>query len=347
MPDMTGRVVVVGGGTAGVEAAGQLAKLGLAVTLVEKENAIGGHIKNWHHLFPNRRDGKEVINYLRDQLNHDNITLLTGEKINGFVKKGGSFQLHSASGRELNADAVLLTTGFDLFKSERKEEYGYGIYDNVITSSDLEMMFNNKGIRLKNGEKPDKVGIIHCVGSRDEKVGNFYCSKLCCVTAVKQAIEIKDSLDNVQVFCFYMDMRMGGAMYEEMYREAQEKYRINFIRGKVSEIGQNIDSKLVAKVEDTLAGRPLKMELDMIVLMAGMEMSKEGEKLAAAGKLNTGENRFFEASDPHLGSNISNVKGLFYAGTCTAPMNITETIAHARGAVDDIIDYLKKQHKGR
>ena len=137
-----------------------------------------------------------------------------------------------------------------------------------------------------------------------------------------------------------MDMRMGGALYEEMYREAQEKHGINFIRGKVSEVSTNINGRLVIKAEDTLAGRPLKMELDMLVLMAGMEMAEEGTRLAEMENLRTGGNRFFTPIDYHFGSNKSNIKGLFYAGTCTAPMNITETISHARGAVSDIIDYL-------
>ena len=87
------------------------------------------------------------------------------------------------------------------------------------------------------------------------------------------------------------------------------------------------------------------MELDLLVLMAGMEMSEEGSKLADAGKLDIGENRFFAAADNHFGSNKSKVKGLFYAGTCTAPMNITETISHARSAVADIIDYLNGDRK--
>jgi len=342
---MTGNVVVVGGGTAGMEAAGQLAKAGLSVTLIEKEKDLGGHLKEWYHLFPDRRPGEEVLSYLKTQIAHDNIRLLTGNGVGGFHKKGSDFIINTSSGDEIKADAVLLTTGFDLFKSERKEEYGYGIYDNVITSPDLEKMFRSGEIKLKNGKTPEKIGIVHCVGSRDEKVGNLYCSKLCCVTAVKQAIELKEILNDCKVFCFYMDMRMGGALYEELYREAQEKYGIAFIRGKVSEVGVNISKKLVVKAEDTLSGRPLKMELDLLVLMAGMEMSDGGSKLASAGKLDIGENRFFTAADNHFGSNRSNVKGLFYAGTCTAPMNITETISHARSAVADIIDYLNNDRK--
>src|SRR4030042_5035419 len=113
-----------------------------------------------------------------------------------------------------------------------------------------------------------------------------------------------------------MDMRMGGALYEELYRESQEKYGISYIRGKVSEVGVNISNKLIVKVEDTLAGRPLKMELDLLVLMAGMEMSEGGTRIAEAAKLNRGENRFFAPADHHIGRNRSNIKGLFYAGTC-------------------------------
>jgi heterodisulfide reductase subunit A len=202
-------------------------------------------------------------------------------------------------------------------------------------------MFRKGEILRTDGQKPSRIGLIHCVGSRDEKVGNVYCSKLCCVTAVKQAIEIREYLPESKVFCFYMDMRMGGALYEELYRESQEKYGVNFIRGKVSEVGVNISNRLVAKVEDTLVGRPLKMELDMLVLMAGMEMSHDGTVLADNSGLKRGENRFFAPADHHFGSNISNVKGIFYAGTCTAPMNVTETISHARAAVADVVDYIK------
>jgi heterodisulfide reductase subunit A len=315
------------------------------VILVEKENKAGGHLKEWYHLFPDRRDGSEVLDYLNEQIDHKNIELLTGDNVQSLKKQSDSFIVDTAGGRLIKADAILLATGFDLFKSERKEEYGYGIYDNVITSADLELMFRSRELKLKNGKRPERIGFVHCVGSRDEKVGNIYCSKLCCVTAVKQAIELKEMLQDCKVYCFYMDMRMGGALYEELYREAQEKYGISFIRGKVSEVAVNINNRLVAKVEDTLVGRPLKMELDMLVLMAGMEMPEDTLKLAETSKLNIGENRFFAPEDNHYGSNRSNVRGIFYAGTCVAPMNITETISHARAAVSDIIGYLKDGKK--
>ena len=338
---MSKHVVVIGSGVAGLEVAGQLSKVGIAVSLIEKESKTGGHLNKWYKLFPDRRNSSEVKEYLdRITLSHG-INLMTDTTIEKINRNRSHFLITTNEGKELKADAVIVATGFDLFKSARKEEYGYGIYDNVITSADLEEMFRKGEIILTNGMVPESIGIIHCVGSRDEKVGNYYCSKLCCVTAVKQAIEIREHLPQSRVFCFYMDMRMGGALYEELYREAQEIWGVSFIRGKVSEASETIDNKLVVKVEDTLAGRPLKMNLDMLVLMAGVEMSEGGKKIAGMSGLKTGDNRFFAVTDNHFGSNKSNIEGVFYAGTCTAPMNITETISHARAAVVEVMDWLK------
>jgi heterodisulfide reductase subunit A len=342
---MSKHVIIIGAGVAGLEAAGQLSKAGVKVSLIEKENKSGGHLNDWYKLFPDRRAGSEVMQYLEGMRKSNLVELLLGYEIERISHGRDGFKVTINAGKELSADALLVATGFDLFRSSRKEEYGYGIYDNVITSADLELMFRKGEIKCHNGKVPGTIGIVHCVGSRDEKAGNLYCSKLCCVTAVKQAIELREHLPESKVFCFYMDMRMGGAMYEELYREAQEKWAVNFIRGKVSEAGEDINSKVIIKVEDTLAGRPLKMELDLLVLMAGMEMSEGGRRIAEITGLSTGENRFFSVADQHFGSNRSNLKGVFLAGTCTAPMNITETISHARAAATEVIDYLNLNGK--
>lgn len=338
---MNSDVIVIGGGIAGMEAAGQLAKAGYKVTLVEKDDEAGGNIKNWYHLFPDRRNAGDVIEYLNEKVNNSNITFIKGTLIDNVGRDKRKFTIKTDNGASIAADAIVVATGFDLFKSERKEEYGYGIYDNVITSADLEAKFRSGVLTMSNGDTPRRIGFLHCVGSRDEKAGNYYCSKLCCITAVKQAIEVKEYLPDSKVFCFYMDMRMGGAHYEELYLESQEKYGVTFIRGKVSEVGVSFNNSLIIKAEDTLVGRPLKMELDMLVLMAGMEISAGSKLLGKSLGLNTGENRFFISLDNHFASNVSNIKGVFYAGTCTAPMNVTDTISHARSAVADVVDYLK------
>ena len=340
MKDTPKHVLVAGGGVAGMEAAGALADMGYRVTLIEKGQDPGGHLAQWHALFPDRRPAVEVMRYLRKRTDHHNINFITGTTVEMIRHHGHELSVDLSGGTQERADAVIVATGFDLFDAGRKEEYGYGIYDNVITSSELEGLFRRGHIKKSDGSVPSRVGFIHCVGSRDEKVNNNHCSKVCCVTAVKQAIEVRRMLPSCEVFCFYMDMRMYGPYYEELYRESQEIHNINYIRGKVSEASVNINNRLVIKVEDTLAGRPLRMELDLMVLMVGMEMSKTGARLVEASGFKTGINRFLETQDHHHGNNLSNIKGVFYAGTCTAPMNITDTISHARAAVAETARYL-------
>lgn len=338
---MEKHVVVIGGGVAGLECAGRLGRMGHRVTLIEKDEDTGGHAARWYQLFPDRRPGKEITDYLKKLAGHTNIRIINGVTVESFSRNGSGFMLETGGPGSLKADAIVVATGFDLFDATRKEEYGYGIYHNVITSADLEEMFHRGEIVTTAGVAPKRVGIIHCVGSRDEKAGNFHCSKVCCVTAVKQAIEIREHLPATQVFCFYMDMRMFGPYYEELYRESQEKWNVNYIRGKVSEASENIDGRLVVKVEDTLASRPLRMELDMLVLMSGMEMSATGAALAGKSGLATGQNRFLAGLDHHYATNESAVKGVFYAGTCVAPMNITDSLSHARAAALGVSEYLK------
>jgi len=340
---MGSEVVIVGGGPAGLESAGRLAGEGIKVTVIEKNNNTGGHVNDWYHLFPDGRDSMEVSAYLINISENENVRIIPGTSAENIKERNNSLLVYTSDGKQLKADAVIVATGFDLFRSERKEEYGYGIYDNVVSSADLEKMFRENQIVRHDGEVPGRIGFIHCVGSRDEKAGNIYCSKLCCITAVKQAIELKKKLSGANIYCFYMDMRMGGAHYEEIYKESQEKYGINYIRGKVSEISENHSGRLIIKAEDTLVGRPLRMELDMVVLMAGMEMSEGGRRIAENAGLLTGENRFFAVADNHFGSNLSNMKGVFYAGCCTAPLNLTETISHARSAAVEVLEFLKNK----
>lgn len=343
MKTTSAHIVVAGGGVAGMEAAGTLAEMGYHVTMIEKDDEPGGHLLQWHALFPDRRPADEVRNYLRKHIEQRNLSIITGTTVEKIRHHGSGVLVSLSGGTEEKADAVIVATGFDLFDARRKEEYGYGIYDNVITSAELEGMFNRGRVAKADGSVPARIGLIHCVGSRDEKVNNNHCSKVCCVTAVKQAIEIRKMLPSCEVFCFYMDMRMYGPYYEELYRESQEFHNVNFIRGKVSEASVNINNRLVIKVEDTLAGRPLKMELDIMVLMVGMEMAGAGMKLAESSGMKRGINRFLETADHHYGNNLSGIKGIFYAGTCTAPMNITDTISHARAAVAETVRYLNSR----
>lgn len=338
---MKGTVIIIGGGPAGCEAAHQLAEKGCRVHLVEKNNETGGNLNNWYQLFPDRKEAESVRGYLRRRVSRPGVELHAGTEPRTTSRRPqGGFAVELTDGSLVEGDALLVATGFKTFDAARKEEYGYGIYENVITSVELENLFANHEVRTSRGEAPRRVGIIHCVGSRDEKVCNYHCSKVCCVTGVKQAIELREMLPEAEVFCFYMDMRMFGPGYEEMYREAQERHNIKFVRGRLSEAAENQEKQLQIKVEDTLVGRPLRMTLDLMVLLVGMEASEGSRKMASALGLELAPNGFIRPADPHWGTNLTGADGVFVAGSCTAPMSLTDTLADARSAADSITEYL-------
>jgi heterodisulfide reductase subunit A len=274
------------------------------------------------------------------------LKILVNVTIVDVQRDGKQFRIWLSDGQGVTVSVVLLTTGFKLFDAHRKEEYGYGIYDNVITSADLERMFTlGKPVVTKNGKPPQRVAFIHCVGSRDEKVNNRHCSKVCCATAVKQACEIKQMYSDAEVYCFYMDLRMFDRHFENMYLDAQMQYGVIFVRGRLSEAAECIDGRVTIKAEDTLMGKMLKISVDMVVLMTGMEAAEETEKLAGMLKIATGKDGFLNPVDEYLQGNLTREKGVFVAGTCTGPKTIPETLADARAAAIMIDEYLREENE--
>jgi len=337
---MNKTAIIIGGGVAGMETAIQLLRLGIEVYLIEKESRLGGHLNSWDHLFPNRRDSKEVSEYLQLGMN-EGISLHLNAEIDTLWNDKKKFNIKLKDGTRLNSDALVIATGYEVFDARKKEEYGYGIYDNVITSVELEeFLRNNELKRLFEGKTSKRVGIIHCVGSRDEKVGNLYCSKLCCVTGVKQAIEIRERMPDIEVFCFYMDLRMFDRYFEEMYFEAQEKWGVQFIRGRLSEAAENQDHTLLIKLEDTLTGLPLKMNVGLLILLVGFVPSPETRRLASMLGLKEGDDRFLCPADEHTLTNSTKIPGVFLAGTVKGPEGIAGTITDARAAALQVAAYL-------
>ncbi|MCQ2959408.1 MAG: FAD-dependent oxidoreductase [Bacteroidales bacterium] len=338
-------VLIIGGGIAGIQAACSLQDLGLETVIVEKEKTIGGHLNDWDTLFPTFRSASEVIDYYTEETRKRALTIYLNTNVISIKKVDeGVFEVQTSRDVLFRSKSVVLASGYQLFNAERKEEYGYKIYDNVLTSADLEKKFrrlNGQPFKTPTDKTPKRIGFIHCVGSRDEKSGNHYCSKLCCVTAVKQAIHMKQVCPEADVFCCYMDLRMYGPGFEEMYREAQEKYHVQFIRGRLSEVSENSDGTLQLKVEDTLAARPCRIQADMLVLMVGMEASKNTALFKQSCNLECASNRFVKPNDHHIGSNQTNVPGLFTAGTSIGPMSVFDTVNHAKSVAFAVNEYLK------
>jgi len=335
---MKENVVIIGGGVAGMEAAKQLLFLGYNPIVVEQKDHLGGHVSQWNRLFPDMASAQDLVRHLGEEIVDANIFLET--KVNFINRLREGYLVMLSNGVSVACRAILIASGFRLFDAARKEEYGYGVYDHVITNADLENWFNgNPDPRVP--ASPKKVGFVHCVGSRDLKAGNSQCSKVCCMTAVKQAIEMKEHFPDAQIYCFYMDLRLFGKKYEDFYINAQQEYGVQFIRGRVSEVGETLDGHLQVKAEDTLSGKPLRAQLDLLVLMAGMVCNPEAAELARMARLEMDSDGFLRSADNISRIVGSNRPGIFYAGACTGTKTVPETLAEARSAALDIHRFIQ------
>jgi heterodisulfide reductase subunit A len=330
------KIAVIGAGPAGIEAASLLATQGLEVVIYEKEGQPLHNLTDKAYLFPNFADAQEVSKEILAKLSTPRLTLKADTEVtqlqpqaatNGWLVNGEAY------------NAVLLATGYSTFDAHRKEELGYGIYPGIHTSLEMEKMLREGKIVNTIGDTPRRIAFLQCVGSRDEKVGNHYCSKLCCVTAVKQAIEVKKLMPQCEVYVFYMDLRMWGQHFEELYRQAQSDYGIKFIRGRISEAGGTFDRKVQIKAEDTLMGRPLKLTVDLFVLMVGMEASRGTRNLGMQTAIG-GDYGFVQSVDPHIADNLTAQSGLFVAGSCKRPMTLTDSLTDARSAAYEVLKHL-------
>ena len=316
-----------------------LKSLGFEPLILEQSRQLGGKVADWHLLFPSFTPAEEVTVPLIRAVRQNGILVRLGCKVVSIESR----RVILSSGERIDCDAVVLCSGSTLFDATIKEEYGYGIYDNVVTSADLEHMFNKGEVRLSSGQTPRRIALLHCVGSRDEKVCQRHCSKVCCITGVKQAIELKRMYPGCDVFNFYMDIRMFGPGYEEMYREAQIKHNIHFVRGRISEVSPTFDNRLQIKAEDTLTGRPLKLGVDMLVLLIGMKANAHNSVLTAESNLTSQPSGFMQPKDSFLHNVESNVDGVFYAGAVTAPKNVGESINEGTAAARAVVEWLEKQ----
>ena len=341
---MNKKVSIIGAGPAGIEAAAILAANNIEVSLFEKSSSPLKNIADKAFLFPNFASTDDIVKSLDRKLQLPGITTHYDSEIVNLEHKGSEWKIADSKGSAVFSNAVLLATGYTPFDAHRKEELGYGIYKGVHTSIEMEKMIKYNQIFNSMGEPPKRVVFLQCVGSRDEKSGNHYCSKVCCVTAVKQAIEVRRLRPDTEVYVFYMDLRMWGQHFEELYRQSQEQYGIHFVRGRISEASSTFDGRVQIKAEDTLMGVPMKMTTDLLVLMVGMEASEGTRRLGKACNI-CGEYGFISTIDPHLSDNLTQQRGLFASGTCKRPMSLTDVVTDARSAAFSILSYLNEDQK--
>jgi heterodisulfide reductase subunit A2 len=241
---------------------------------------------------------------------------------------------------EIDVGTIILSTGFEVFDAKRVPYYGYGVYPNVYTALELERLVNASGptsgeIILRDGSKPKTVGIIHCVGSRDENT-NRYCSRVCCMYSLKLAHLIKEKTE-AEVYNCYIDIRAPGKGFEEFYVRVAEE-GTHFIRGKVADIyPTNGDGTLTMQVEDTLMGMVRKIPVDMVVLAVGLEAHADAQDVRRRFNISCSTEGFFLERHPKLAPVSTFTDGVFLAGCCQGPKDIPDTVAQAGAAAAEAL----------
>ncbi len=242
---------------------------------------------------------------------------------------------------EVEVGTIVLATGFKTFNPKRIPYYGYGTFDNVYTALEVERLVNAAGptlgeVVLRDGRKPETVGIIHCVGSRDEST-NTHCSRVCCMYSLKLAHLVKEKT-GAEIYNFYIDIRTPGKGMEEFYNRVAEE-GVHFIRGKVGDVypEEGGTGRLVLQAEDTLLGRQRKIPVDMVVLATGIEPQADAEDVRRTFNITCSGGGFFMERHPKLAPVSTLTDGVFLAGTCQGPRDIPDTVAQAGAAAAEAL----------
>ncbi|HTU00289.1 MAG TPA: CoB--CoM heterodisulfide reductase iron-sulfur subunit A family protein, partial [Candidatus Sulfotelmatobacter sp.] len=245
--------------------------------------------------------------------------------------------------------AIVMATGFDLWKQSALGEYGGGQLPDVISGLQFERLVNASGptggkvVRPSDHKEPKTVAFIACVGSRDPAHGHPYCSKVCCLYTAKHALLLKEKVPDAKAYIFYMDIRANGKGYEEFVQRVVERYDASYVRGRVSRIYQD-NGHVVVKGADTLLGKPVELRADMVVLATAMEPRADAQEMARKLGMSTDQDRWFTEAHPKLRPMEVLTSGVYLAGACQYPKDIPDTVAQASGAAAKVVDLFAKPH---
>ena len=250
---------------------------------------------------------------------------------------------------DLEAGALIIATGYKPFDPTPLAQYGYGRFPEVYTSLQFERLNNATGptagkILMKNGRSPQRVAIVHCVGSRDSRYRK-YCSRVCCMYSMKFAHLIREKTD-AEVWEFYIDIRSPGKLYEEFYNRVQEE-GVHFVRGKVAEVTDIPDNpenagRLTVVAENTLTRRTLRIPVDMVILSVGLEPADGSEDIGRIAGVSRDQDGWFNELHAKLAPVSTPMGGIFLAGCCQGPKDIPDTVAQSLGAAGEAIALLSK-----
>lgn len=335
--DVNKSAVVVGGGVSGLSAASFLSKMGMQVYLVEKEAELGGHVRKLRNVWPLGKDGKDIVNEMIEELRQrKNVEIFTSGRITAFEGFFGNYKVSldtTAGQKEILAGGAVIALGFSPFDPASKPELNYGRDPRIVTTLEFE---ENAGT-LDLPENP-RVAILHCVGSRDEQIGKPYCSRICCVNALRVGQAVKNKYKDSYVESFYMDVRAHPRGGEEFYEDTQDK-GVLFTRGNIAELIPGPNGILV-RGEDTLFCELFEREFDLVVLSIGMSSPVDSKQIASLFKITLDKDKFFLEAHIKLRPFDTAVKGIFIAGACSGPKDVEESINHGRASALKLFGFL-------
>jgi len=249
----------------------------------------------------------------------------------------------------LTAGTAVIATGFEMTPLEDKVQYGQGRIPDVITALQMERLLAphgpyNRVLRPYDGKEPDSVAFIQCAGSRDQSMGVPYCSRVCCMYAIKQAMLLSGALPLADLTVYYLDIRAFGKGYEQFFQNAQAM-GVNFVKGKVAYIEPGEDGAVRLRYESQEAAGGVQVaEHDLVVLSLGL---LPGWNPAGRCALSTGADNFIKTVKPKLAPTLTDLPGVFVAGAASGPKDIVDSIVEAGAAAMEACRYLAARMDSR
>ena len=246
-----------------------------------------------------------------------------------------------------HASAMVMATGFNLTPVDSKKEYGQGKLRNVIDPLMMERFLAPTGpygrvLRPGDGKEPTSIAYVQCAGSRDDTLGVTYCSRVCCMYAIKQAILLNGALPLADITIYYMDIRTFGKGYEQFYQNAKAM-GVEFVRGKVASIREDPDQNPVVKLEVTDTGEIVERTHDLVVLSQGIVPTTDSRKIFPVASAPDG---FVSIPEPDAAPCVTETPGIFVTGAAMGPMDIVDSIVSASAVASEASAYLRQNGSG-